>query len=238
MSKLSSYPDMEALFFDGMTIMIGGFLGVGEPLKLIDLLAQSNIKDITLIAVVGAYPGGGFGLGKLAQNKQIKKLITSHIGTDPQLVKQFNEGFIEVEFNPMGTWVERVRAGGGGLGGILTATGLGTEVEEGRQIVEVEGKPYLLFTPLKADLALVKAHKADTSGNLQYLGTSLNSNPIIATAAKTVIAEVDEVVDVGQISPYMVGTPGIFINHIVKGDSLGERKELFTDLWLKTNRLA
>ncbi len=222
---------------DGMTIMTGGFLGIGEPICLLDSLAKDNTKNLTLIAVVGAYPGGGFGVGKLVANKQVNKLITSHIGTDPELVRQFLSGELDVEFNPMGTWVERIRAGGGGLGGILTPTGLGTEVEEGIRKIEVDGKEFLLFTPLKADVSFVKAYKADKAGNLMYDGTSINSNQVIATASKIVIAEVDEIVEVGDIPYNQVGTPGLFVDYIVKGQSSEERKKLITDLWVKSGRL-
>jgi acetate CoA/acetoacetate CoA-transferase alpha subunit len=238
MSKVVTVEKVAKLFKDRMTIMIGGFLGIGEPLVVIDELVSSGVKELTLISVVGAYPGGGFGIGKLTANKMVKKFIGSHIGTDPELVKQFNTGEIEVEFNPMGTWVERIRAGGGGLGGVLTPTGLGTEVEEGRDKIKVEGKEFLLFPPLRADIAIIKAHKADKHGNLEYRGISINSNPIMATAADIVIAEVDEIVEEGEIPYNQVGTQGLFVDMIVQGQSLDERKTLFQSLWLNTKRLV
>lgn len=222
---------------DNMSVMTGGFLAVGAPLKMIDQLAENKVKDLTLISVVGAYPGGGFDIGKLSANKQIKKFIGAHIGTDPEFVQQYNNGELEVEFNPMGTWIERIRAGGAGLGAVVTPVGLGTEVEEGRQKIEVEGKEYLLYPPLKANVAIVKAFRADKAGNLQYKGTALNSNTVMATAADLVIAEVDEIVDVGEIHYSDVGTPGIFVDIIVEGYTTEERKEIFKDLWVKSNRL-
>ena len=223
----------------GMTVMIGGFFGVGEPLALIESLCESGVSDLTLISVVGGYPGGGFGLGRLSARKKIRKMITSHIGTDPSLVQQFNSGEIEVEFNPMGTWIERIRCGGGGLGGVLTRTGLGTGAEKASiGKVDVEGTEHLLYAPLRADVALIKAHRGDKDGNLQYRGTSLNSNPVMATAADLVIAEVDEIVAPGEIPFDQVGTPGILVDVMVESHTFEERKQVFTDLWVETRRLA
>ncbi|MFT9497546.1 CoA transferase subunit A [Anaerosolibacter sp.] len=222
---------------DGATIMIGGFLGIGAPLKMIDQIAENGIKDLTLIGVVGAYPGGGFDIGKLSAQKQIKKFIGAHIGTDPEFVKQYIGSEMEVEFNPMGTWIERIRAGGAGLGGVLTPTGLGTEMEENREKVVVEGKEFLLYPPLKASVAIIKAYRADKLGNLQYRGTSLNSNPVMATAADLVIAEVDEIVETGELHYNEIGTPGIFVDVIVQGYSGQERKQIFEDLWVRSKRL-
>lgn len=222
---------------EGMTVMIGGFLGVGEPLLLIDELVAGGVGKLKLIAVVGSYPGGGFGVGKLSRNRQLRRLVTSHIGSDPELVRQYLAGDLEVEFNPMGTFIERIRCGGGGLGGVLTRTGLGTEVAERRQRVEVGGEEFLLYPPLKADVALIKAHRADRLGNLEYRGIALNSNPAMAMAATHVIAEVDEIVDVGVIAPNLVGTPHIFVDALVQGRSQEQRKEEFTALWVDSGRL-
>lgn len=222
----------------GMTVMIGGFLGIGEPLELIRALARQGTTELTVIACVGAYPGGGFGIGELTRNRQIRRFIASHIGTDPELVRQYIAGEIEVEFNPMGTWIERIRCGGGGLGGVLTRTGLGTGIAEGRQCVDVDGQEYLLYPPLKADVALIKAHRADALGNLQYRGTALNSNPVMAMAAERVIAEVDETVATGDIAPNQVGTPQIFIDALVTGNSAGKRQREYTDLWVGSGRLS
>lgn len=222
----------------GTSIMVGGFLGVGAPIRILDNLAETDIKDLTVISVVTSNPAGDFDLAKLVSNKQIKKVITSHTGTNPELVKQYLNGEVEIEYNPMGTWTERIRAAGAGLGGILTPTGIGTEMEEGREKIVVDGKEYLLYPPLKADVAIVKAHRADKAGNLDYRGVALNSNPVIATAANLVIAEVDEIVEVGEIEPNNIVTPGIFVDIIVQGYSMEERKQIFEDLWTRSEKLV
>lgn len=238
MDKTTSIQRVASRFKDGMSIMLGGFLDVGAPLKIIDALIEMGTKDLTVIAVGAGYPGGGFGLGNLAAKRQISKFVTTHIGTVPEFVAQYNSGEMEVEFNPMGTWIERIRAGGAGLGGVLTPTGLGTEVEEGREKVFVGGKPYLLFPPIHADVAVIKGFRADSTGNVQYRGAALNTNPMMATAADYVIAEVDEIVETGDIDPNTVGTPGILVDAIIQSYRFEERKEIYTDLWLKTNKLA
>lgn len=221
----------------GQSIMIGGFLGVGAPIRLIDELAESDVKDLTIISAVGANPYETFDIGKLTEKNKVKKFIGSHIGTDPNLVKQYNEGKVEVEFNPMGTLIERIRAAGSGLGGVLTPTGLGTEMEYGREKIIVNGKEFLLYPPLKADIAIVKAYRADKLGNLQYRGVAINTNPTIATAADLVIAEVDEIVEVGKIPYNEVGTPGIFVDIIVQGNDANTRKEIYENLWVGANKL-
>ncbi len=238
MVEIKTVDDCINLITNDTTIMVGGFLGIGAPLKIIDALAESDIENLTLVSVVAGYPGGGFDIGKLTKNRKIKKFIGSHIGTDPELIQQFNAGEIKVEFNPMGTWIERIRAAGAGLGAVVTQTGLGTEVEEGCEKIIIEGKPFLLYTPLKADVAIIKGHKADKAGNIQYRGTALNSNPVMATAANLVIAEVDEIVEQGELEPNRIGTPGIFVDILVQGDSQKERKDQFDDIWLKTGRLS
>jgi acetate CoA/acetoacetate CoA-transferase alpha subunit len=222
---------------DNTTVMIGGFFGVGIPLEMINEIADSGVKDLTLIAVAGGYPGGGRDLGRLTLNKQIKKFIGTHIGTDPEFVRQYNAGEVEVEFNPMGTWIERIRAAGAGLGGIITPTGIGTEVEQGREKITIDGKEYLVYPPLRADVAIIKGYRADKYGNIEYRGTALNSNPVMATAADLVIAEVDEIVEVGEIPYNNVGTPGIFVDIIVQGKSLEERKQDLEELWASKNKL-
>ncbi|QGU94649.1 3-oxoacid CoA-transferase subunit A [Clostridium bovifaecis] len=222
---------------DNTRLMVGGFFGVGIPFEMINEIAESDVKDLTLITVAGGYPGGGRDLGRLTQNKQVKNFIGAHIGTDPELVAQYNSGEVEVEFNPMGTWIERIRAAGSGLGGIITPTGLGTEVEEGREKITIEGKEYLVYPPLKGEVAIIKGFRADKLGNIEYRGTALNSNPVIATAADLVIAEVDEIVEVGEIPYNNVGTPGIFVDIIVQGQSYEERKENLEELWISKNKL-
>ena len=197
----------------GMTIMVGGFLGNGSPLKILDLLAQSDVKDLTLICNDSAFPDKAY--GKLIANGQVCKEITSHTGTNPVAIELMNAGTMEVEFVPQGTLAERIRAAGAGLGGVLTQTGLGTLVENGKQQLTIDGKEYLLEKPLRADVALLGASLGDKSGNLIYKGTSQNFNPLMATAADLVIAEVGELVETGSLAPEAVHTPGIFVDFIV-----------------------
>ena len=200
---------------DGMTIMVGGFLGCGNPHRLIEALAAKGTKDLTLICNDTSFPE--YGVGKLVVNKQFKKIIASHVGTNPETGRQMNEKETEVVLVPQGTLAEQVRAGGAGLGGILTPTGVGTVVEEGKEKLTVDGVEYLLEKPLRADVALIAAQKADEYGNLVYFGATRNFNNLMATAAETVIVEVDEVVKVGELDPNEVVTPGIFVSHIVNG---------------------
>jgi len=214
MSKLSSATNAIANLRDGMTIMIGGFLSNGTPEKLVDELVKSGVKDLTLIVNDTAFPDKG--CGKLIVNKQIKKVIVSHIGTNPFTEEQMNKGELEVEFCPQGTLAERIRAGGAGLGGVLSPTGIGTVVAEGKQLIEVDGKQYILEKPLRADVALIKGSIGDRSGNLIYLGTTQNFNTTMATAAGLVIAEVDTLKEVGDIDPERVHTPFIFVDYIVQ----------------------
>ncbi|QSQ09058.1 Acetate CoA-transferase subunit alpha [Koleobacter methoxysyntrophicus] len=217
MEKIRSIKDAVERIKDGMTVMVGGFLGVGTPEALVDALVAKGVKNLTVICNDSAFPDRG--IGKLIVNKQIKKLITSHIGTNPETGRQMNEGETEVELVPQGTLAERIRAAGAGLGGILTPTGVGTIVEQGKKKLEINGKEYLLELPIKADIALLKAEKADKKGNLIYRKSARNFNPIMATAADFVIVQVDEIVDVGEIDPDDVMTPGIFVDMIVRGDN-------------------
>ena len=214
MSKFISIEEAVSKVKDGMTIMVGGFLANGTPNKIVDALAKSGVKNLTLICNDTAYPDKG--VGQLIANKQVKKLFVSHIGTNPHTSEQMNSGELEIEFCPQGSLAERVRAGGCGLGGILTQTGMGTIVAEGKQIVNVDGKDYLLEKPLRADIALVGASLGDKAGNLDYRGTSQNFNPLMASAADLVIAEVNELVEVGEIAAENVKTPSIMVDFIVK----------------------
>lgn len=214
MEKFISAAAAAAKIKDGMTVMIGGFLANGTPEKIIDELVNTGVKNLTLIVNDTAYPDRG--CGKLIVNKQIKKLIVSHIGTNPHTSEQMNSGELEIEFCPQGSLAERVRAGGYGLGGVLTPTGLGTIVAEGKRVIEVDGKEYLLEKPIHADVALIRGSVGDKSGNLIYKGTTNNFNSLMATAADTVIAEVGELVEVGELSPETVHTPSIFVDYIVK----------------------
>ena len=217
MSKLTSYADAIAKLKDGMTIMVGGFLSNGTPERLVDELVKSGVKDLTLIVNDTAFPDKG--CGKLIVNQQIKKVIVSHIGTNPHTEDQMNKGELEVEFCPQGTLAERIRAGGAGLGGVLSPTGVGTVVAEGKQIIEVDNKQYILEKPLRADVALIKGSMGDKSGNLIYLGTTQNFNPLMATAADLVIAEVDTLQETGDFTPETVHTPFIFVDYIVNGNN-------------------
>ena len=214
MSKLCTISDAIANLKDGMTIMIGGFLANGTPEKLVDELVKSGIKDLTLIVNDTAFPDRG--CGKLIVNKQIKKVIVSHIGTNPHTGQQMDAGELEVEFSPQGTLAERVRAGGAGLGGVLSPTGIGTVIAEGKQIIEVDGKEFILEKPLRADVAFIKGSIGDKAGNLIYLGTTQNFNPLMAMAADLVVAEVDTLKEVGEITPERVHTPYIFVDYIVQ----------------------
>ena len=216
MNKVITLEGALAHIKDGSTIMIGGFLAAGTPDKIVDAILEKGIKDLVIIANDTSFPDKG--LGKLVANKRVKKVIASHIGTNPETGRQMNSGEMDVELVPQGTLIERIRCGGAGLGGFLTPTGLGTIVEEGKEKITVEGKEYLLEKPLRADIALVFGSKVDKKGNIYYNMSTRNFNPIIATACDTVIVEAEELVEVGQINPNDVMTPGIFVDYIVKGD--------------------
>jgi acetate CoA/acetoacetate CoA-transferase alpha subunit len=202
---------------DGMTIMVGGFLGVGSPEKLIDALVQKGVKDLTLICNDTAFVDRG--VGKMVVAHQFRKIIASHIGTNAETGRQMNAGETEVELVPQGTLAERIRCGGAGLGGFYTPTGVGTVVADGKETREFNGRQYLLELPLRADVALVKAYKADEAGNLIYRRSARNFNPLMAMAADLVIAEVDNIVPTGEIDQDHVMTPGIFVNYLVKEDA-------------------
>jgi len=215
MNKLISIADAVNMIRDGMTIMVGGFLGVKNPFRIIDAMVEKGVKDITLIANDSSFPE--VGIGKLIVNKQVKKLIASHIGTNKETGNQMNSGELEVELVPQGTLAERIRAAGAGLGGILTPTGLGTIVAEGKTIIESDGRQYLLEKPLRADVALIVGAKVDKKGNIRYAKATRNFNPLMATAADLVIVEADEIVEVGELDPDDIITPGIFVDYIVGG---------------------
>lgn len=214
MNKQISVDEAIAKIKDGMTLMIGGFLANGTPEKLIDALVKANIKNLTVICNDTGFPDRG--IGKLVVNKQVRKVITSHVGTNPETGNQMNAGTLEVEFSPQGTLAERIRSGGAGLGGFLTPTGLGTQVAEGKRVMEVDGKEYLFEKPLHADVALLCANVGDKMGNLIYKGTSQNFNPLMATAADTVISQVEELVEPGTLEMETIHTPHVFVNYIVQ----------------------
>ena len=204
----------KTLLKDGMSIMVGGFLTNGTPEGLIDLVVESNVKDLTIICNDGGYPDKG--VGRLVVNNQVKKLIASHIGTNPIIGTLMSEGKIEVELVPQGTLAERIRGFGAGLGGILTPTGLDTLVEKGKQIIEVKGKRYILEESLGADLALLGGAIADSFGNLKYIKTMRNFNPLMATACDTVVCEPRKIVDV--IDSENVITPHPFVDYLMVGE--------------------
>ncbi|WP_432407465.1 acetate CoA-transferase subunit alpha [Wukongibacter sp. M2B1] len=201
---------------DGMTIMIGGFMGVGTPKILIEGILKKGVKDLTIIANDTALPDKG--VGKLIVNKQIKKVITSHIGLNPETGRQMHAKELEVELIPQGTLAEQIRCGGAGIGGFLTATGVGTIVEEGKQKMKIGDNEYLLELPLRADVALIRGSIADKQGNISYNASTRNFNPLMATAADVVLAGVERIVEVGEIDSNYVMTPGIFVNYIVGGE--------------------
>ncbi len=217
MNKLISIDEAVAKIQDGMTVMIGGFLAVGTPEAIIDALVKKGVKDLTIIANDTGFPDRG--IGKLIVNKQVKKTIASHIGTNKETGNQMNSGEMEVELSPQGTLAERIRCGGAGLGGFLTPTGLGTIVQDGKDVITVDGQEYILEKPLKADVALLFGSKVDKKGNVYYNQATRNFNPLIATAADTVIVQAEELVEVGDIDPNVVMTPYIFVDYIVKGEN-------------------
>ena len=200
---------------DGDCIMVGGFLNCGAPETLIEGVVVFGKKNLTLIANDTAFPDAG--VGKLVVSRQFKKVIVSHIGTNPETGRQMNAGELDVDLVPQGTLAERIRSAGFGLGGILTPTGVGTPVEAGKQKLTIDGKDYLLELPIKADVALVKAYKADKAGNLVFRKAARNFNPLMATAADLVIVEAQNIVEIGEIDPDEVMTPGIFVNYLVQG---------------------
>ncbi|MCO6504355.1 MAG: acetate CoA-transferase subunit alpha [Snodgrassella sp.] len=212
-NKLISTEKIRDFLQDGMSIMFGGFMGCGTPAKIVNTILESGIKDITLIGNDTAFVDTG--VGPLINNNQVKKVITSHIGTNRETGRRMIAGEIEVELVPQGTLAERIRSGGAGLGGVLTPTGIGTIVADGKQVLTINDREYLLELPLRADLAIIHAQKADYSGNLIYQYAARNFNPLIATAADTVIAQVDQLVDVGLINPDAVMTPAALIDFIV-----------------------
>lgn len=215
MRKVVEKEEVRHCFFDGMSMMVGGFMGCGTPEGLIDYVLELGIKDITLICTDTATVDRG--TGRLIVAKRVKKLYASHIGLNPETGKQMHDGAIEVELVPQGTLVERIRAGGFGLGGILTPTGLGTIVEEGKEIIEVDGKRFLLEKPLKADVSLIRGSLTDCYGNTMYRGTSNNFNQMMATAGETVIVETEKLVPAGSLTKESITTPSIFVDYVLRG---------------------
>lgn len=216
MNKLISIDEAVDKIKDGMTIMIGGFMGVGSPERIIDALVAKGVKNLTIIANDTSFIDKG--LGKLIVTKQARKVIVSHIGTNKETGRQMTAGELDVELVPQGTLAEQVRSGGAGLGGVLTPIGIGTIVEEGKLKITVQGKEYLLFEPIRADVALLSGSIVDKKGNVFYGKATRNFNPLMATAADLVICEAQKIVPVGELDPHMVMTPGILVNYVVGGE--------------------
>lgn len=214
--KIKSAKEAVACIGDGSSIMVGGFMATGSPELVIDALVESGAKNLTVICNDAGVPGRG--VGKLLSNGQIKTLIASHVGLNPEVAQKMNAGELECILVPQGTLAERIRAGGAGLGGFLTPTGVGTIVAEGKQVIEVEGKEYLLELPLRADFALIRGSVSDKFGNTLYNKSTRNFNTMMATAADTVILGTCEVVEIGEIDPNNVATSGIFVDYIVEGE--------------------
>lgn len=218
---------LEGLLFDGMTIMSGGFGLSGNPESLIPQIRDSGVKNLTVISNnAGA---DGFGLWMLLQTRQIRKMIASYVGENKLFEQQYLAGELELELNPQGTLAERIRAGGAGIPAFYTKTGVGTVVAEGKPVEEFEGQLYVRETWLRADLAIVKAWKADTAGNLIYRRTARNFNPNMATAGKVTVAEVEEIVPVGTLDPEAIHTPGIYVDRVIKSTINEKRIEKLTE---------
>ena len=213
MFKLITAAEAAAMIAPRSRVAIGGFLAVGAPEGLIDAIVAAGTKDLHIIVIASDWENRG--IGKLVVNHQIKTAQVSHLGTNKEIQAQMNSGAMQIELVPQGTLMERVRAYGAGLGGVLTPTGLGTVVEDGKQIISVDGKDYILEPAIASDFAIIRAWKADQNGNLIYRKTARNSNPIMAMAGRITIAEVDEIVETGQIDPEQVITPGVFVNYAV-----------------------
>lgn len=217
MCKSISVSGAVGLIPDGAAIMIGGFLGCGTPNSLIDELIRQGKRDLTIIANDTARPD--LGIGKLVSARLVRKVITSHIGTNPKTQEQMIAGDLEVELVPQGTLAEQIRAAGFGLGAVVTPTGVGTTVAEGKPTMEIDGRTFLIERPIRADFALVNAKRADYRGNLEYAFTARNFNPLMALAADTVIAEAEEIVPVGTIDADRVMTPHVVVDYMVVAEA-------------------
>ena len=221
------YPDAVAalagVLRDGMTIMAGGFGLCGIPTALIEAIRASGARDLTFVSNNAGVDDGGLGL--LLQTRQVRKMISSYVGENKTFAEQYLAGKLEIEFNPQGTLAERIRAGGAGIPAFFTKTGVGTVIAEGKEVREFDGEKYVMERGLRADLAIIHAWKADPEGNLVYRKTARNFNPMMATAAAVTVVEVEELVPLGSFDPDHIVTPGIFVNRIVKLDSVVKRIE-------------
>ena len=214
---------LEGLVSDGMTVMAGGFGLCGIPEKLIDALRNTGVKNLTCVSNNAGVDG--FGLGLLLETRQIRKMISSYVGENKIFAQQYLAGELELEFNPQGTLAERIRAGGAGIPAFFTRTGVGTLVAEGKDVREFDGEKYVMERGLVADLSLVKAWKADTAGNLVYRKAARNFNPMMATAGRKTVAEVEILVEPGQIDPDHIHTPGVYVDRIILGAPYEKRIE-------------
>ena len=221
------YPDavtaLAGVLRDGMTIMAGGFGLCGIPTALIEAIRASGARDLTFVSNNAGVDDGGLGL--LLQTRQVRKMISSYVGENKTFAEQYLAGELEIEFNPQGTLAERIRAGGAGIPAFFTKTGVGTVIAEGKEVREFDGEKYVMERGLRADLAIIHAWKADPEGNLVYRKTARNFNPMMATAAAVTVVEVEELVPLGSFDPDHIVTPGIFVNRIVKLDSVVKRIE-------------
>jgi len=214
MNKICSINECINYITDGCTLMVGGFMGTGSPHKIIDALVEKGVKDMTLVSSDTSL--ADYGVGKMIVAKQFKKVIASHIGLNKESQRQLMAGETEFVLTPQGTFAEKIRAAGAGLGGFLTPTGVGT-VEEGKQIMEIKGRKYLLELPIKADVAIIHGSIVDKAGNVYHAKTTRNFNPIMALAADVVIVEAEKIVEVGELDPHMVMTPATLVDYIVIG---------------------
>ena len=215
MNKICSINECINYITDGCTLMVGGFMGTGSPHKIIDALVEKGVKDMTLVSSDTSL--ADYGVGKMIVAKQFKKVIASHIGLNKESQRQLMAGETEFVLTPQGTFAEKIRAAGAGLGGFLTPTGVGTLVEEGKQIMEIKGRKYLLELPIKADVAVIHGSIVDKAGNVYHAKTTRNFNPIMALAADVVIVEAEKIVEVGELDPHMVMTPATLVDYIVIG---------------------
>lgn len=238
MAEIVSIEQAVSLVKPGNRLMGDGFLGVSAPIKLFEGLRDAGTKDLTLIQAVMSFPMEEHDVSLLAVNKQLKKIICAHAGTSREITKQYFSGEIEIDFIPMGTLSECIHAAGAGLGGVLTPVGVGTMQEENHDKITRNGKEYLLYDPIGADVAFIKANKADKAGNLYCHGTSKTLTLQMALAAKTVIVEVEEIVEIGEIEPTDVYVPGMLVDYIVQGLTPEENVAYYKELWSRYNLLA
>ena len=217
-NKLIKLENLNEIVKDSMTVMVSGFMGCGSPHKIIDKLVELGVKDLTLVCNDTGFVD--YGVGKIVVNKQFKKIQTSHIGLNPEAIRQLNDKETEFELIPQGTLAERIRSAGAGLGAVVTPTGIGTLVAEGKETIVIDDKEYLIEKPIKADIAIIGASKVDEKGNTYYSGSGRNFGPIMATAADVVIVEADEVAKVGEIDQEHVMTPHIFVDYIIDGGKI------------------